>query len=81
MTVITCIVMTDGLIKLMDERDLFDDEEDETNFEELHQLYTTNPLILKEFSEYLNEQILFPDAEEKINTKRSKSYSKRSNAA
>ena len=50
MTVITCIVITDGLIKLMDERDIFDDEEDETNFEELHQLYTTNPLILKEFS-------------------------------
>jgi len=39
----------------------FSDEDDEIQFEELHQLYTTNHLIIKEFAQYLNENLLFPN--------------------
>ena len=36
------------------------DEDDEIQFEELHELYTTNHLIIKEFAQYINETLLFP---------------------
>ena len=76
MTIITCIVMSDALLK---ENELFSDEEDDLQFEELHKLYTTNHLIIKEFAQYINETLLFPssrDSEEIKSRRRSKSRSK-----
>ena len=58
MTYITCIVMSDAMLK--DVVQLLD-EDDELQFEELHELYTTNHLIIKEFAQYLNETLLFPN--------------------
>ena len=60
MTYITCIVMSDAMLK--DVVQLLD-EDDEIQFEELHELYTTNHLIIKEFAQYLNETLLFPTQE------------------
>ena len=51
MTVITCISMCDGLLK---EDEQFPDDRDEAEFEELHQLFISNPFIVKEFAEYVN---------------------------
>ena len=59
MTIITCIVMSEPLLK---DDDRFADEDDEIQFETLHQLWTTNHLIVKEFAQYLNETLLFPNA-------------------
>ena len=39
--------MSDALIK---DIDVFSDEDDEIQFEELHKHYTTNHLIIKEFA-------------------------------
>lgn len=76
---ITCIVMSDGLLKDNDE---FSDEDDEIQFEELHQLYTTNHIVIKEFAQYLNETLLFPDfddsEEQLLSSKRSRRSSKES---
>ena len=36
-----------------------EDEEDEKNYEELHRLYTTNYLIIKEFALHIVEHIIF----------------------
>ena len=61
MTVITCIVMSDGLIKMLDEQqDLFK-VKDEELFEELHHLFTKDPIMLKEFAQYINQTLLFPE--------------------
>jgi hypothetical protein len=43
MTIISCIVMSEGLLK---EDEEFPDEQDEIQFEELHQLFTSNQLIV-----------------------------------
>lgn len=56
MTIITCIVMSEAMLK--DEEE-FSDEDDEAQFEELHRLYTTNHLVIKEFALYINEALLF----------------------
>lgn len=37
--------------------ELFQDEEDDIQFEELHKLYTTNPHILREFANTINDII------------------------
>lgn len=55
-TIITCIVMSEAMLK--DEEE-FSDEEDEAQFEELHRLYTTNHLVIKEFALHINETLLF----------------------
>ena len=57
MTIITCIVVSEALLK---DGEQFPDEEDEIQFEELHQLYTTNHMIIKDFAQYVNEALLFP---------------------
>ena len=57
MTIITCIVVSEALLK---DGEQFPDEEDEIQFEELHQLYTTNHMIIKDFAQYVNEARLFP---------------------
>jgi hypothetical protein len=57
MTIITCIVVSQGMLK---DTDLFPDEDDEIQFEEIQQLYATNHLIVKEFSTYVNNTLLFP---------------------
>lgn len=57
MTIITSIVISDALLK---DGEQFPDEEDEIQFEELHQLFTTNHLIVKEFAQYINSALLFP---------------------
>ena len=56
MTIITCIVMSEAMLK--DEEE-FSDEDDEAQFEELHRLYTTNHLVIKEFALHINETLLF----------------------
>lgn len=48
---ISCIVMSDGLLKDDEE---FPDEEDEYQFEQLHQLYTGNSTITADFALYVN---------------------------
>lgn len=48
MTIITSIVISDALLKNGEEQ--FENEEDEIEFEKIHQLYTTNHLIVKEFA-------------------------------
>lgn len=58
MTIITCLVISEAMLK---DGEQFSDEDDEIQFEELHQLYTTNHLIIKEFAQYLNENLLFPN--------------------
>lgn len=61
MTLLSCIVVTDGIIKQQDEgKHVFEKEEDDIIFEELHTLYTSNLLIHKEFAEYINSTLLFP---------------------
>ena len=62
MTIITCIVMSQAILR--DEKFL-EDEEDEKNFEELHSLFATNYLIIKEFAIYIVEQMVFADDAEK----------------
>lgn len=57
MTIITCIVISQGMLK---DTDLFPDEDDEIQFEEIQQLYATNHLIVKEFATYINNNLLFP---------------------
>ena len=57
MTIITCIVVSEALLK---DGEQFPDEEDEIQFEELHQIYTTNHMIIKDFAQYVNEALLFP---------------------
>ena len=47
MTYITCIVTSDAMLK---DGEQFPDEDDESQFEGLQQLYTTNHLIVKEFA-------------------------------
>lgn len=59
MTIITCIVMSEAMLK---EEDEFSDEDDEAQFEELHRLYTTNHLVIKEFALHINETLLFKAA-------------------
>ena len=54
--IITCIVMSEAMLK--DEEE-FSEEEDERQFEELHKLYTTNHLVIKEFALHINETLLF----------------------
>ena len=46
--------MSDAILK---GGELFQDEEDDIQFEELHKLYTTNPHILKEFAYTINDVI------------------------
>jgi len=45
---------------MLKDANLFPDEDDEIQFEEIQQLYATNHLIVKEFSTYLNNTLLFP---------------------
>ena len=59
MTIITCIVMSEAMLK--DEEE-FSDEDDEAQFEELHRLYTTNHIVIKEFALHINETLLFQPA-------------------
>jgi hypothetical protein len=61
MTIITCIVISQGMLK---DTDLFPDEDDEIQFEEIQQLYATNHLIVKEFATYMNNSLLFPQDED-----------------
>jgi len=44
-------VVTDGLLK----DDSMSDEEDEILFEELQRFYYSNPIIVKEFAQYIND--------------------------
>ena len=37
----------------------FSDDDDEIQFEELHRLYTTNHLVIKEFANYINDFLIF----------------------
>ena len=48
--------MSEAMLK--DEEE-FSDEEDEAQFEELHRLYATNHLVIKEFALHINETLLF----------------------
>ena len=57
MTTMTCIIMSQAILR---DDEIFKDEEDEKNFEELHQLFTTNYLIIKEFALYLTNSLIFP---------------------
>jgi hypothetical protein len=51
---ITCIVMSEAMLK---EGEIFEDEEDEIQFEEMHKLFTTNPLVLREFANSINDSL------------------------
>lgn len=51
--------MSEAMLKDDEE---FTDEEDEAQFEELHRLYTTNHLVIKEFALHINETLLFKPA-------------------
>ena len=53
--------MSEAMLK---DGEIFEDEEDEIQFEELHKLYTTNPYILKEFANTVND-VLFEQLENK----------------
>ena len=56
---ITCIVLSEAMLK---DGEQFSDDEDEIQFEELHRLYTTNHLVIKEFANYINDSLIFePD--------------------
>lgn len=44
--------MSEAMLK---DGEIFEDEEDEIQFEELHKLYTTNPHILREFANSVND--------------------------
>ena len=57
MTIISCIVISQGMLK---DTNLFPDEDDEIQFEQIQQLYATNHLIVKEFATYINNSLLFP---------------------
>ena len=72
MTIITCIEISQAMVREFDKMDLnfnnlkvpkgdnfLEDEEDEKNYEELHRLYTTNYLIIKEFALYIVEHVIF----------------------
>jgi hypothetical protein len=83
---ITCIVMSNGLVKGMEDNVIFEKEENEILFDELIQLYSSNPLIRRDFAEYINETVLFPPSTQTnnlipISSRRSKTpkLSQRSN--
>jgi hypothetical protein len=61
MVEITCLVMSNGLVKSMgDDIEIFEKEVDEILFDELLTLYSSNPLIRRDFAEYINDTLLFP---------------------
>ena len=57
LTQITCWVMSEAILQNL--KDQVVEEEDEYLFEILHQHYTTNPMITREFAKYINDQVLF----------------------
>jgi len=44
---------------MLKDGDQFSDDDDEIQFEELHRLYTTNHLVIKEFANYINDFLIF----------------------
>ena len=46
--------MSEAMLK---EGEIFEDEEDEIQFEEMHKLFTTNPLVLREFANSINDSV------------------------
>lgn len=73
MTYISCIAMSEGIIR---EAEGLPDDEDDKQFEELYQLFTSNSLIIQDFAVYVNSTLLFPPIkieEEVKKSERSKS--------